>query len=247
MAENRFGRTSTLKVVTDEKNGSTFLADCYYTPPLKIMQPVYHENQEMELIQMSASAGMMAGDHQEIAVTVGENSRLILTYCLLPAIPFGASAFSNEVKVELADESAGFILGDTISCGRYGMGERFAYRYYKSRIEVRKKGKLVYRDHTFFEPAEQPLDKIGFFEGFRHVCNLCFFNCGIEEELELKIWDYLKSCEELGEKAEDENENITAGMTRLESGDLLIKLFAMTGQKIELIQAHLLKIVKREG
>ena len=65
---------------------------------------------------------------------------------------FRDSAFDNIVEVELEKESSRFIFQDILSCGRTAYGECFDYKYYNSLVQVRREGRLIYRDNTRYDP-----------------------------------------------------------------------------------------------
>lgn len=89
-ASNQFGRPSELRIVAEARNGRTVLANEYYTMPFKLMQPLALSTNELlggagslalpiQLMVMSTSAGIMAGDDQRINVRVGEGAALQVT------------------------------------------------------------------------------------------------------------------------------------------------------------------------
>lgn len=257
---NQFGKTTTLRLVTKHQNGSTFLEDTYFTAPFKIMNPFYLSKDHIEVMLLSASAAIMAGDRQEISLKVTEGSKLTFTsqsyekihkmeegsasrqtditveknaylkYMPLPVIPFAGSAFSANTVIHLADESAKFIMCDIISCGRYARGEQFAYHYYKSLVTIYCNEKMIYRDNTNYRPEQMELSQIGMFEGYHHVANLIFCNLQITEEQIQKFRAYI-----------DCIETVSGGVTRLESGDVLVKIFGNTAQNLEEICRELCK------
>lgn len=185
MTENQFGGISELRLTAACKDGKTVLRDCYFRAPFKVMKPFYPDGGErMEIMVMSASAGIMAGDRQQIRIRAEKGARLEVTtqsfekihkmegdgraersvsiqveagaflyYNPLPAIPFAGSAFISRTEVELADENAGFIYGEILSCGRAARGERFQYRQYRNHVQVQCGGIPVYLDNTVYCPA----------------------------------------------------------------------------------------------
>lgn len=249
---NQFGKTTTLRLVTKHQNGSTFLDDVYFTAPFKIMNPFYLSKDHIEVMLLSASAAIMAGDSQDISIKVTKGSKLTFTsqsyekihkmeegfasrqteivveknaylkYLPLPVIPFAGSAFSSNTVVHLTDESSKFIMCDIISCGRYARGEQFAYHYYKSLVTIYCNNKMIFRDNTNYTPSEMELSQIGMFEGYHHVANLILCNLQITEEQIQSFREYIDSIK-----------TISGGITRLESGDILVKIFGNTAQILE--------------
>lgn len=101
-AANQFGRPSELRLVAEARNGHTVLADEYYTMPFKVMLPLSASPAELlgygsaggntansaessepaspiQVMVMSTSAGVMAGDNQRIDICVGSNAALVVT------------------------------------------------------------------------------------------------------------------------------------------------------------------------
>ena len=89
VAPNQFGRTSELRLVAAARGEQTVLADEYYTMPFKVMRPfsldpgalvgVPEAAGPIQVMVMSTSAGIMAGDDQRIDVCVGEGAALQVT------------------------------------------------------------------------------------------------------------------------------------------------------------------------
>ena len=96
--DNKFGRASELRLVAQRRGEKTVLADVAATMPFHVMHPFEVPAAELvgalgaaagaadalapraaEVMVMSASAGIMAGDLQRIDVTVGEGAALRVT------------------------------------------------------------------------------------------------------------------------------------------------------------------------
>jgi len=250
--DNKFGKTSKLDITTGRVNGKTVLENCFFSAPLKIMDPFYLAGNIMQVMQMSASAGLMAGDVQEISIKAKEGSLLDFTsqsyekihkmeegeasrktdivvekstfvnYNPLPLIPFGGSAFRSKTKVMLADESSEFIMRDIISCGRAAREERFQYRYYRSITDIYLGNQLIYRDNTNFIPDAMDMEGFGLFEGYTHLANMVICNFKLKD-------DFIQNARiSLADRT-----GISGGITRLESGDILIKIFGNNAQSLE--------------
>lgn len=89
-AANQFGRTSELRLVAHAReDGSTALAEAYCTMPFKVMRPFARERKALtcageggpaaEVMVMSTSAGIMAGDDQRMDVRVEKGAALVVT------------------------------------------------------------------------------------------------------------------------------------------------------------------------
>lgn len=57
-------------------DGKTRLKNVYYTPPFKITSPFETSSGRTKIIQMSSSAGIMAGDCYEMNLKIGQKSRV---------------------------------------------------------------------------------------------------------------------------------------------------------------------------
>lgn len=80
MKENSFGRESRLWIKAAGGKEGTRLEDCFFRAPYKIMKPFYREEGKMmELMVMSASAGIMGGDRQQVEIQVGKGAKLAVT------------------------------------------------------------------------------------------------------------------------------------------------------------------------
>ena len=74
--ENPFGRVSQLNLKTEERDGKTILEDVYFTAPFKVMNPFVKKDGSIQIMMMSASAGIMEGDRQEFDFHIGEGSKM---------------------------------------------------------------------------------------------------------------------------------------------------------------------------
>ncbi len=250
--QNSFGKTSRLLLKTIGTEGGTLLEELSFTAPYKIMAPFEKSNGGISVMPLCASAGIMEGDCQELDFQVGEGSNLevlsqsfdkihrmregqatrmiraevkknsVFYYYPQPVIPFRDSAFESRMDIHLEDETARLFLADIISCGRVASGERFQYRKFASRVEVRRGGKLIYRDHTCFEPGRMPMEEMGMYEGYTHVANL--FCTGGIPDMEQKIWDIL-----------EQHSEIEGGVSRLAGKDLAVRMFGVRAQKLQTV------------
>jgi urease accessory protein len=171
------------------------MADCSFSSPLKIAKPFYRDNGYTELMIMCASPGMLSGDRFDMRFELGHNTKTIIStqsyqklydtgdetarqniqiqaeentslfYCPHPVIPFAKNRFHSNVEIALKPGSRLFY-SDILSCGRHGMGERFAFSQYRVRTLVSIDGRPVFLDASRLVPHETALGGIGFFEGY---------------------------------------------------------------------------------
>lgn len=72
---NRFNKTSTLSMRIRKGEARSLLEDVRFTAPFKVAAPFYDAQDNMRVMTMSVSAGIMAGDRQEIDIAVGRGAR----------------------------------------------------------------------------------------------------------------------------------------------------------------------------
>ena len=248
---NKFGKVSRLQLVAALKNDRTILQDVSFTAPFKIMRPFYEKGSTMMVMQQTASAGIMAGDRQEIEICVkkGADMEVIsqayekihkmnegyaervtsivmepntrLSYRPLPTIPFTGSDFRSRLRVELADETSEFIYQEVLCCGRVAHGEQFGYRNYQNQVSIYKKGHVVYFDNSRYVPQQMAMNSFGMYEGYTHMANLILCNLKREDAWLTDCRAYL-----------DALESIDAAVTRMASGDIFIKIFGYSAEKL---------------
>lgn len=283
---NRFGKLSELRVRAEARAGKTAVPGLYASMPFKVMHPLRPAAAlpglgdaaiaaaPAQLMVMSVSAGIMAGDRQRVQVKVGPGAALSVTtqafekihrmddgasasretvlsvgrgayldYEPLPQVPFAGSSFSSATVAELADASSRLVYGEILSCGRVARNERFGYRRYRNRVEVRVAGDPVFIDNTVYEPEStggaMDMEGIGFYEGFTHLANLVLVNLGITDERFDAVRAYLlEQTGVIGASAKvrsgaAEDDALAGGITRLASGDCLVKLLGHRAQRLQ--------------
>jgi urease accessory protein len=76
-----------------------------------------------------------------------------------PLTCFAGARFEQRIAVDL-DSNASLVLVDWLTSGRRARGERWAFKRYSSRIDVRIAGKLALRDAVLLDEADGPIDGI---------------------------------------------------------------------------------------
>ncbi|MGI6007487.1 MAG: urease accessory protein UreD [Ruminococcus sp.] len=260
--ENQFGKVSQLNLVSENLSGKTVLADVFFTAPFKIMEP-FPKDGGLQVMMLSASAGVMAGDRQRFTFRIGENSRMefvsqsfekihkmkegwaerymdvmvepnaLFDFYPQPTIPFAGSAYKSRMEINLQDETSRFGLYEILSCGRSASGERFQYRFYHSLIRIRRGGKLIYRDNTRYHPGRMEMEGIGMYESYTHLANLFLTGNRVEKGgAEEKIKDII-----------EETSDVEGGITRLESGDVAIRVLGRRAQTLQNLTEEIKKVV----
>lgn len=258
--KNQFGQISSLHIVAESKEHQTVLSDISFTAPYKIMTPFQKKNGGIQVMPLCASAGIMEGDHQDftfhikpdaelemlsqsfdkihkmeqgkamrtISATVEKNGTFY--YHPQPVIPFGQSAFDSVMKIDLEDMSSRYFMVEIISCGRVAHRERFSFKCFSSKVEIRRNHKLIYRDNTLYEPERMPMESLGMYEGYTHLANIFLSSSGVpekQEKLKNQIWSLLE------EEESKSSLPFTGGVTSLLEGDLAVRLLGCRAQQLQ--------------
>ena len=264
MQTNAFGKISEFSLTAEVKDEKTILKDVRFTAPYKIMQPFEKKDGSIEVMMMAASAGIMEGDCQELQFQIGTGAKVefrsqsydkihqmkegyaerqtkidikaggIFFFHPQPVIPFRDSAFKNKTEISLENETSILFMSEILSSGRSARGENFAYRFYHNLTEIRRKGRLIYRDNTRYVPSEMPMKEIGLYEGYTHILNLFISRLPQGEEFFDFAQELLKS-----------REGAEGGITRLEDGDFAIRALAHRAQILEEISNLLFLLIRK--
>jgi urease accessory protein len=201
---------SELSISTAYQNGKTVISDCFFTSPFKVAKPFYRDNGYTEIMVMCASPGILAGDRYDMRFDLSDDTKTIISeqsyrklyntgddfsrqnteikagenaalyYVPYPVIPFAGSRFHSRTDIFLRPSSK-LIFGEILTCGRNGMGERFAFREFCSRTAVYVDGKPVFLDNSRLlgsaaKDHDTEFSGLGFFEGYS--CQGVFFLYG---------------------------------------------------------------------
>ena len=240
---------SRLELVCNYEYGKTNIKNIYFTPPYKIMHP-FMDGEKMEVILMSSSAGLLAGDRFECAISVEENADVTflsqsyekildtkddravkylkinvdknasLKYLPFPAIPYANSDYEAVNEIHLSGSSR-FVYSDVFSCGRVGMGERYALKRFKSRTKVYVDGELGFADHTLISPREINYESIGMWGDYTHNGMLYIYlgDDGYPDELITQIKEIYEAS------------HVFAGVTRCKRG-ILLRTLGNSGEEL---------------
>ncbi|MFI3226969.1 MAG: urease accessory protein UreD [Clostridia bacterium] len=209
--------------VSTKFNGKkTVNDDVFFTPPYKIIAPIYNDD-EAEIVLLSSSAGLLKGDNIDMQFSFGENSNAKISsqsyekvfdtldgkvtrrveidvlqdafvkFMPYPTIPFKNSNFHSVTTVNLAKKSK-FCYVDIFSCGRVLSDERFEMNKFYNNFTVKVKNIPVFIDNTLIEPKIWDYDSIGLWHGYTH--NGFMYIYGSDDEQSL-IKDTLELAKEL--------------------------------------------------
>ena len=257
---NQFGKLSR-HLTTAYREGKTIVEDASFTAPFKIMHPFYEKKDFMTVMLLMASAGVMAGDRQEIDICVKECSNVefvsqayekihqmegdcakrhvhltvsdhaCLHYMPLPAIPFAGSDYRCTVDVELENETSQFVFSEILSCGRVAHGEEFQYRRFQNIICIYQGGRIVYRDNACYEPERMDMRSFGMYEGFTHLASLVICNKPKSENWVLQVRKLL-----------DESKDMEGGVTRTSVGYIVVRILGRNAHKLTEITEKILTL-----
>ena len=249
---NAFGKTSSLSLTAARAGHKTCLRELSFRAPFKVMSPFEQEDGGIQVMVLTASAGILEGDVQEIEVRTEPGARMecisqsfekihkmdkgrarrntslhvgrdsLLLYRPLPAIPFAGSAFDSRTQIELEDKSSRLIYQEILYCGRAARGERFGFRHYNSLVEARQDGHLIYRENCRFSPEHLPMESVGFFEGYSHLASILLFHMDMDGGQK----------EEIRGRLED-REDMCGGITTTGSGDTVVRILGNQAQKLQ--------------
>lgn len=258
---NKFGKQSEFHMRAVEQEGETILQEIHFTAPYKLMSPFKNKDGSIQVMMLSASAGIMEGDEQEFIFQIESGAKVEFIsqsyekihkmqegcarrmtkvsvssgaefhFCPQPTIPFADSAYSSETKIYLADENACFTMSEILSCGRYAGGEFFQYRFYHNRVKIYRGEKLIYLDNTRYEPKKYQMEEVGMYENYTHLANVFLTANKVSADFEAQVTEYL------------ENEpDVEGGITRLASGDYTLRILGKRAQKLEEICKNVLRV-----
>ncbi len=211
MCDNKFGITSQLSFSTANKSGKTVLDKLSFTAPFKVTKPFYDQQNRMKLMVLSVSAGVMAGDRQEIQIDIGDDSFVTVTSQSYEKIHkmSGDSFGSRQTNIAVGKnatliynplpcipykdsaymascniditESSRLLYSDIITCGRCGLGEYFDFTYYKSQSCIKLGGTPIYYDNSQYFGN---CDKQFAFQNYTHLLTaVVIFGTDVQAEL----------------------------------------------------------------
>ncbi|MDO4490583.1 MAG: urease accessory protein UreD [Lachnospiraceae bacterium] len=249
--ENKFGKVSRLCLTASRKGEKTILSDLSFTAPFKVMRPFYEKKDRMSVMLLTASAGIMAGDRQEMELTLERGANMeflsqaydkihrmetgyaerktrisigkeaILYYTPLPVIPFAGSDYRSELQVSLEDETSRFVYTDVLTCGRIAYGEEFAYRKFLNTVTVTCGDTLIYRDRSCYEPEKTDMTGFGMYEGFTHLATMLLCNIPVSDQWLTEVRARLEQMPEF-----------QGGVTRTASGDVVLRILGRNADRL---------------
>lgn len=188
---------ASLDITAAWRDGRTYLKESFWQPPFKIADVTEDRRRpELHLMQMSASPGVLAGDHYQIGIRLEDRAavhwhtqsyqRLFsmaspaqqqvrvelapgasLTYLPHPCVPQARADFRADNRILLSADSR-LLWGEIVTCGRKLNGEMFQFSNYRSVTEVFLEGKLILKENMRLMPQCVNPAGIGHCEGYTH-------------------------------------------------------------------------------
>lgn len=212
-------RLSELRAVAGLRNGRTELKSRYHTAPLKIAKTfplIVGGNEQLAVVQMDGSPGMLEGDSYLFEWHLEEDTKLYVTNqaytrvhpcekgqsklmqrlsldkgAILELIPEPVMLYRDSRFVSLTDidlEERSVCMVSEIFCpGRLSRGEAFQFQSYDAKLTVRYKGKLIHYQRQKWEPDILPIESAGCFGSFSHMGALSVFSDLVTPDIVVKV------------------------------------------------------------
>lgn len=237
-------------------NGKSAVTESYFTSPLKIGTP--RAKDRLNVVLMMASAGVLKGDSFHYNITCDADTKALLTeqsytkifdtgdgkaekiqtitveehaslyYRPSAVIPFAGSTYDGNMEVCLK-ESSEFIYADIVTVGRVGMGERFQFSKYRSRVCVFVEGIPVWLDHCLLEPQNMDLEGMSFLDGYTHQGTFYYYGSPEKQE---KLLTFFSETEKDTTWLSTGEQVLRCGCSPARKG-VCVRMLAYTAQDIE--------------
>ncbi|KAG2218256.1 hypothetical protein INT45_006257 [Circinella minor] len=140
--------------------GNTKIYKDYFVTGGKRLVPATAGAEKTAAMATTTTATMTTGPSsiQHIVSNIASNASLLLIPD--PVTSFKSSSFSSRQTFNLQDETSQLVLLDWFTSGRLTRGEKWEFKHYSSKIDIRLKDKLVLRDHMVLDDANKgnPVD-----------------------------------------------------------------------------------------
>ncbi|WP_188502763.1 urease accessory protein UreD [Pontibacter amylolyticus] len=198
---------SQLSIVAGFREKKSYLVDAFFTRPFRVANVgQYKTDDDLYLMVMSSSPGLLDNDQYAISIKLEAGARLQLqsqayqrlyrmqtgaiqnmkimlepgcafSYVPHPVVPHQNSKFEGHTTIYL-QEGCELLLSEIITCGRKHSGEAFLFTSFQNLTEVYYKQKLILKDNVLLQPRQVPPGTIGQWEGYTHQGTLVYLNTG---------------------------------------------------------------------
>lgn len=242
---------STLHIQTLLRDEITVLYDCYFTPPLKIMNITEDKRgKDLQLMLMSSSPGILDEDMYEMKIDVNEHCSLQLhtqsyqrlfdmkkganqllevflgdgasfTFLPQPSVPHQNSIFKTRSKIYL-ENNCKLIWGEVLTCGRKLNNEVFKFSKYHSITEIFLQKKLILKENLLMQPLFINPNLMGQMGGYTHQAS--FIYCNVNTDMKLlsdELVDFIT-----------EQKEITFGVSTPASNILIVRILGYKAEQL---------------
>ena len=201
MRLDRVGREGLLDLAFARRGAHTILTRCRCTHPLQALAPFRAPDDSLCLMMLNPSGGLAGGDLLRTTVEIGGGAAATLitasaskvyrtngpparqecvvtlhpgaTLEYLPdhTIPHPCSILHQSLRVTMAPGSRAIIY-DALAAGRVGRGERWLFNEMKSETVIMRGARPTYLNRARITPHTQPLDQLGWMEGFNYLATM---------------------------------------------------------------------------
>lgn len=240
-----------LHIETALKNDKTYLSNCFFTTPYKVADITEDRRKnELHLMLMSSSPGILDGDKYEVMIKLKENTSLQLqtqsyqrlfnmkkgasqsielrmskgssfTYLPQPTVPHTSSNFVAVNNIYLSDNCQ-LTWGELLTCGRKLNGEEFAFSKFHSTTKIFWNNRLVVKENLLIEPDKINVHAIGQLENCTHQASLIFINEAADTKSIIK---------DINEKL-NQQEGICFGVSSLPVNGVIIRILGFKAERL---------------
>jgi len=241
-----------LMIVAGCWGGRSFLKDIFSTRPFRIVNVgQYNADNDLYLMVMSASPGLLDKDHYEISIKLESGTRLqlqsqayqrlfkmvegatqrititlergsVFSYSPHPVVPHQNSKFNGHTVVHLGEDCR-LLLSEIVTCGRKHSGEIFRFTSFQNLTEVYHQNILVVKDNIFLSPGLLPLCTIGMLGNYTHQGSLIYISTGKES-----ISAHVDVIRELMQ----EEEGVDFGISKISANGFVLRVLAQGGEQL---------------
>ncbi|WP_163880430.1 urease accessory protein UreD [Paenibacillus favisporus] len=257
--------TGILRLEAEERDSRTVARNVYFQGAFKVMRPIYHDDSGQPCYYLlNPGGGYLDGDRYHLGISLLENARLTLTtqsatkiyktpntpayqeteislkkgsyleYIPDPLIGYEHARYDQKTVIRM-EKGASLLYCDSVTPGWSPEGTLFSYDTLRLRTEIYMDGELAVYDHIKLQPAGQPVNGLGFLEGYTHLGSMLF----IGEEADAGLLDELYSA------VHPEPDGVRIGMSLLNVPGLVVRILAHSTQAVERIQAECHHLVSR--
>lgn len=151
-------------------------------------------------------------------------------------IPYRHASYRQYTEVDMAAD-ASLILTDGLTAGWSPDGLRFQYGEVGLRTRVRREGRLIYNDYTLCNPGYDPMDHLGFFEGYTNFNSCVIIDPAIDA-------DFINRARRL--LAEEQTDGLRFGLSLLDCGGVVLRMLGFDALANHRVERRLVDVFREE-